>query len=366
MFAMFDGVSPCPAGLGVPGATPGETAIPTPKAQRAFKVATLVVGAGALYLAAQAATGWAGYYVVVSAPELSAADAKNDDDELDEEAEAKAKADKKRKKVYTWHREPPKFALNPFCPSCLPPDTEEEPVVVQPVLPGVDTDDFPGAVASKLPLTLLATMEATAPGISVATIRSTGTDASFTGLYEEGDQVVEDVELQSVRNGIVYLLVEDHIEFLQIGVVPEPPKTPTARPTPKDDKSKSKKKKWEIEGADDAIKCSSNNVCTVERAFMEKLLANPTQLMTQGKAMPYDSRGLKGFRLSRVRTGTIPKMLGLRTGDVITEVNGQPLGSIDGAMKLYTKLRRASHLQFEVIRNKGGERTPITVQIDIV
>lgn len=325
-----------------------------------------MVGAGALYLAAQAATGWAGYYVVVSAPELSAADKKNNEDELEDDEDPKAKSEKKRKKVYTWHREPPKFALNPFCPSCLPPDAEETPVVVQPVLPGVDTDDFPGAVASKLPLTLLATMEATAPGISVATIRSMGTDTSFTGLYEEGDEVVDDIELQAVRNGIVYLLVEDHIEFLQVGVVAEPPKTPTARPTPKDSNAKPSKKKWELEGAEDAIKCSSNNVCTVDRAFMEKLLANPTQLLTQGKAMPYDSRGLKGFRLSRVRKGTIPRMLGLRTGDVITEVNGQPLGSIDGAMKLYTKLRRASHLQFEVIRNNGGERTPITVQVDIV
>lgn len=323
-----------------------------------------MVGAGALYLAAQAATGWAGYYVVVSAPELSAADEQQNEDDLDDEAESKSK--KKRKKEYTWRRDPPKFALNPFCPSCVPPDTEEEPAAVQPVLASIDAEDFPGAVASKLPLTLLATMEATAPGISVATIRSMGTDASFTGLYEEGDEVVDDVELQAVRNGIVYLLVEDHIEYLQVGVVAEPPKTPTARPSPKDTKAKPSKKKWEIDGAEDAIKCSSDNVCTVERAFMEKLLANPTQLMTQGKAMPYDSRGLKGFRLSSVRKGTIPRMLGLRTGDVITEVNGQALGSIDGAMKLYTKLRRASHLQFEVIRNNGGERTPITVQVDIV
>jgi len=235
------------------------------------------------------------------------------------------------------------------------------------VVAGADAEDFPGAIPSKLPLTLLATMEATAPGISVATIRSVGTDASFTGLYEEGDEVVDNVELQAVRSGIVYLLVDSHIEYLQIGVVAEPPKTPAVRPKPKDDgKAKPTKKKWEIEGAEDAIKCSSDTVCTVDRAFMDRLLANPGQLITQGKAMPYDNKGLKGFRLSSVRKGTIPRMLGLRTGDVITGVNGQPLGSIDGAMKLYTKLRRASHLTFEVTRNRGGERTPITLQIDIV
>lgn len=328
-----------------------------------------MVGAGALYLAAQAATGWAGYYVVVSAPELSAADGKQDEDDLDDDEDPKAKAKSKSTSLrgITTRKEPPTFALNPFCPSCVPPDAEETPMPTQPVLAGIDAEDFPGAIPSSLPLTLLATMEATDPGISVATIRSTGTDASFTGLYEEGDQVLDDVELQAVRNGIVYLLVESHIEYLQVGVVAPPPKKPTVAPKPKDDdKAKPTKKKWEIEGADDAIKCSSDTVCTVDRAFMDQLLANPGQLITQGKAMPYDSKGLKGFRLSSVRQGTIPKMLGLRTGDVITAVNGQPLGSIDGAMKLYTKLRRASHLTFEVTRNRGGERTPITLQIDIV
>ena len=59
-------------------------------------------------------------------------------------------------------------------------------------------------------------------------------------------------------------------------------------------------------------------------------------------------------------------MLGLRSGDVITGINGQPLNSLDGAMKLYTKLRTASHLTVDLVRNRGGSRQQLRLDISII
>lgn len=51
-----------------------------------------------------------------------------------------------------------------------------------------------------------------------------------------------------------------------------------------------------------------------------------------------------------IRRGTLPKLLGLENGDMITEINGQSLTSIDKVMSKYTKLRRASRLEVEIVR----------------
>ena len=68
-----------------------------------------------------------------------------------------------------------------------------------------------------------------------------------------------------------------------------------------------------------------------------------------------------GFRVARVKKGSLATMIGLKNGDVISEINGSKLGSIDEALGLYQKLRRASHLS--VIVERGG--AVITKEISI-
>ena len=53
--------------------------------------------------------------------------------------------------------------------------------------------------------------------------------------------------------------------------------------------------------------------------------ANPKLLLNQGGASPTTtSDGAPGFRLRGVRKGTLADLLGLKNGDVITEVYGPP------------------------------------------
>lgn len=332
----------------------------------AFRVAAGAARLGALYLATHAIGAFVGWQVMAEAesPEARTDEEDDEEDEDEDEDDAKDKSKATKSKYAMGDRQPDArltriTRYNAFCPACLP----EEAVEDGPPPPGGDDTlelEFPDAVRTQLPLALVATMEAEAPGISLATISQ---HEGGTGVYAEGEQVLDNVTLLAVDLGIVYLQTATRVEYLQLSS-DEPPPKPTKLESKKDDKD-TKKSKYELDGAADAIKCQGMS-CTVERQFVQQLLANPAMLATQGNARPYEKEGVSGFRLSRVRSGTLPRMLGLRTGDLITAINGQPLNSLDGAMKLYAKLRNASHLTVDMIRNKSGTRHEMRLDITII
>lgn len=60
-----------------------------------------------------------------------------------------------------------------------------------------------------------------------------------------------------------------------------------------------------------------------------------------------------GFRIRRVRCGTILHQAGFRNGDVIRGINGRDVTTIAQAMVAYHKLRRKRNLRVKVQRNNG-------------
>lgn len=64
-----------------------------------------------------------------------------------------------------------------------------------------------------------------------------------------------------------------------------------------------------------------------------------------------------GLRLSRVRAGTLPDALGLRSGDELVSINDYKLADPEQALTAYARLRGAERLRLAVIR--GGARTEL-------
>jgi type II secretion system protein C len=239
---------------------------------------------------------------------------------------------------------------NIFCPTCAPepaPGQEQTPVSMPGMAPGPA-----GTVPSRLPLMLLATMESDDPEYSMATILHT--DSNVLAPYVMNDTVRAGVVVTQVARGRVVLRNGAQLEYLDIGVAPPPPSAtapaPAAVPLPEGDENSR-----EIEGAAEAISCDGEgNSCTVDRAFVEKLLANPAQLAKQARIVPAVRDGeTKGYKFYGIRPGSLPKLLGIKNGDLLTSVNGHQLESLDQAMDLYNKLRRASHLSVTIER-KGA------------
>jgi type II secretion system protein C len=276
------------------------------------------------------------------------------DDEESEEAEAKAKAaerindqalagmaDKSTRKQLSAEAI---VASNIFCPTCAPVD--EQPLLAAAGVDGMQV----GEIESKLPLKLLATMESDDPTWSMATIQDVETNR--LGPYTANEAVRPGVTVLAVERGRVVLLNQGRREFISLGNEPKPvaqpsQTTPVAEPEAKPGKTVA------IEGAEQAIDCANENSCTVDRAFVEKLLANPNQLMSQARMFPVTKDGeTQGFRVSGIRKGSLAKLIGLENGDVVSEINGSKLGNIDDALAMYQKLRRANHLSVTVER--GG------------
>ncbi|MCA9700833.1 MAG: hypothetical protein KC431_25115, partial [Myxococcales bacterium] len=206
---------------------------------------------------------------------------------------------------------------------------------------------------------LLATMESDDPAWSMASIRDL--DDNSLAPYVANEQIRPGVTVMAVERGRVVILNQGRREFISLGAeppkpAPAAPKAEAKQPAAKPDKSVA------IDGAEQAIDCSTENSCTIERKFVEKLLANPRELMTQARMYPVNRDGeAAGFRVSGVKNGSLATMIGLKNGDVISEINGQKLGTIDDATNMYLKLRRASHLSVVAVR--GG--AVVTKEISI-
>ena len=254
------------------------------------------------------------------------------------------------------------LANNLFCPTCAPevPEEPEDADVGAPIL-NEDGEQIggiqPGEQRTSLPFKLVVTMESSEPKYSQATIFDT--EEGSVSPYWPGDQVRPGVYLVAVERGLIHLQNQSSLEYLELGAEIAPPK----KKAKKKEEAPAKPKKGAIPGADEAIKCDSENSCTIERAFVEQILSNPAALAKQARVVPSVVDGeTRGFKFYGIRSGSLPKLLGLKNGDLITSVNGKDLKSMDDAMALYTKLRNAPNLSINVDR-KGAQMTKeITIQ----
>ncbi len=230
---------------------------------------------------------------------------------------------------------------NPFCDDCPPPPTE--------TTPGAPP---PAALATTTPpaVQILATMESTNPEHSLATVYDPLRGTWAAGL---GDALGPGVVLAAIGPGHITYARGAATGVLQVGAPAEAPAPPKARPR-KPTGASSSNPPSALAGR---VKCDAGSHCTIERSVIQEVLSNPSKL---GGLRAFPSSG--GFKLAGVRRGTLAHELGLRNGDVLTEVGGKPLDSIDDALALLPLLRSASNVHVTLSR-KGK---PITHEIEIV
>lgn len=250
------------------------------------------------------------------------------------------------------------LGYSPFCPTCRP--ATAPPLGEAPLEGGAMAGEPALAAAQRtsLPLVVAATMESNDPARSLATL--VDTTRGVGGLYGVGDRLGPDVEVLGVTTGVVHIRNAGRLEYIPFDGLPVAPPV-EAKTEPKTEPKAPAAESRAIPGAEEAIECRGEGDCVVERAFVEKLFAEPKLLMGQGGAAPATTKdGAPGFRLKGVRKGTLPDLLGLKNGDVITEVGGSPL-TMDVLPGLYGKLRHASHL--EVTVDRRGKRMTRSLEI---
>ena len=103
----------------------------------------------------------------------------------------------------------------------------------------------------------------------------------------------------------------------------------------------------------DGIQATGENEYLVPRAQVDNALQNMSQLFTQIRAVPHFEGGQSiGFRLFAIRRGSLFDEIGLKNGDIITDINGNPMNDPGKAMALLQELQGANDLSVKIIRNQ--------------
>lgn len=236
---------------------------------------------------------------------------------------------------------------NMFCSECTPP-----------VNTAVNTD--PSQIqTTSLPLQLLATMVATNPEDSYAAI--VNTDNQKQGGYSVGD-IVPGATGKIKEIHYKYLDFENNgrIERLVLAGATAPMTTPAVTPEPV---ATTGEPKDDLQAAiDNGIKKISDNNYEIDKALVDKVLANPMGVAKGARVVPAVKNGQPdGFKLYAIRPSSVYAKLGLANGDTLQSINGFELTSADKALEVYTKLREATSLEVNVTRR--GK--PVTLKYSI-
>jgi general secretion pathway protein C len=111
------------------------------------------------------------------------------------------------------------------------------------------------------------------------------------------------------------------------------------------------------------IQATGENEFTIARSEVDSALENMSQLFTQIRAVPHFEGGQSiGFRLFAIRRGSLFDRIGLKNGDIITNINGTEMNDPGRAVALIQELRDATNLKVNVIRNQQPQEISYNIQ----
>jgi general secretion pathway protein C len=109
------------------------------------------------------------------------------------------------------------------------------------------------------------------------------------------------------------------------------------------------------------VKISSNR-WKVLKGDLASVLSDPGRILTQVRVNPYFEGDRRvGFKLSQIEKGSLVDRLGIRDGDIIKQVDGQPIDSIEKAIQVYKRVKNKQVVSVDVQRD--GQMSTLTYEI---
>lgn len=107
--------------------------------------------------------------------------------------------------------------------------------------------------------------------------------------------------------------------------------------------------------------CSAGR-CTVARADFERVMADPSVLVKAARVLPNIKDGVHtGFKLFGIRANSPFTAIGLQNGDVVTEIGGKPMTSIEAALAAHAELR--TRKEWTIKGERRGAPFELTVAV---
>jgi general secretion pathway protein C len=185
-----------------------------------------------------------------------------------------------------------------------------------------------------LPIDLKGTV-AGGPRYGFAVIEEKGTRKQR--LIKVGD-VIAGAKVVRIRRNAIDLLVNDRkstLEMLEANKEPilPPSKSVAAAPAP-----------------------VSSGTTVVSRDLLQDAMANMGNILSQAQIRPYFNAGVPdGFIVNSIRPGSLYQKMGIAGGDIIQEVNGRKIRTVDDVMGLLNTIKSGSSLSLGIKRRGKPE-----------
>lgn len=104
------------------------------------------------------------------------------------------------------------------------------------------------------------------------------------------------------------------------------------------------------------VKQQSLSSYEIKKTKINEYLEKPSLIWKQISIAPNFKNGqIYGFKVNKLKKGSLFEEIGLKRGDVIVSVNNQELKSNKDAFSIYNKIDDLNFLQIEVLRNGNTE-----------
>ena len=100
----------------------------------------------------------------------------------------------------------------------------------------------------------------------------------------------------------------------------------------------------------------SHNI-TIKRSKVEAVAKNVNKLMQQARVRPHFTNGkADGLSLTGIKSNSIFRDMGLKSGDIITSVNGKTIESVEDVLTFYKSLQTAKSINLK-LKRRGRLKT---------
>jgi type II secretory pathway component PulC len=110
------------------------------------------------------------------------------------------------------------------------------------------------------------------------------------------------------------------------------------------------------------VSCESSSKCTIQKAYFDSLVSNPSKLESQANIVPAIQNDIhSGYKLKSIKPGSAISKLGFQSNDKITHINGYDLTDDFQAAQLYMGV--SSTKIFKIRYERGTARLVKTVVV---
>ncbi len=218
-------------------------------------------------------------------------------------------------------------------------------------------------VKSSINATLVGTMVFSNPLRSFAKITGGASrKGGDTESYRVGDSLLGEATIKKIRRNKVFIERNGRMEYLEI-------EGPSATVMPSYDRRRGSRsyqkpvaKNTNPQFSEDDVRSVGDGKFVINKSMLDKMLSNYNSILTQARAVPNFVDGkANGFKIFNIKKGSIYQAIGIRSGDILTRVNGSDINNLEKVLSLFTQLRNESNISLDIVR--GGKKKTMEYEI---